>query len=139
MQEIRSLTEDDLLRIAQQCGFGGQSRVTNRNRLKQFASLVAAAEREWADSAIATTYVALREMVTHEYESKEHFIQRAREILAQSPDIRRLQFLEDERDACIRDILRAYNPALHGAFVEGQNPIENAINSIKQRWGICTD
>ena len=40
------MTRDDITRMAQQCGFGGQARVTNLKRLEQFAALVAAAERE---------------------------------------------------------------------------------------------
>ena len=40
------MTKDDIIRMAQEAGFGGQSRVTHRNKLLHFAVLVAAAERE---------------------------------------------------------------------------------------------
>lgn len=37
---------DDVIRMAEESGFGGQSRVTHRNKLLHCARLVAAAERE---------------------------------------------------------------------------------------------
>jgi hypothetical protein len=40
---------------------------------------------------------------------------------------------EVEREACIGDILAAYNPLIHGTWVEGASPIENSIKAICAR------
>ena len=41
--------------------------------------------------------------------------------------------VEAEREACIGDILAAYNPLIHGTWVEGASPIENSIKAIRAR------
>jgi hypothetical protein len=41
--------------------------------------------------------------------------------------------MDDEREACIGDILAAYNPLIHGTWVEGASPIENSIKAIRAR------
>jgi hypothetical protein len=43
---MRGESEMNIIRMAQQSGFGGQARITNLSRLNMFAALVAAAERE---------------------------------------------------------------------------------------------
>ena len=43
------------------------------------------------------------------------------------------QAVEAEREACIGDILAAYNPLIHGTWVEGASPIENSIKAIRAR------
>lgn len=41
--------------------------------------------------------------------------------------------VEAEREACIGDIFAAYNPLIHGTWVEGASPIENSIKAIRAR------
>lgn len=50
------MNREDIIRMAQHSGFGGQARITNLSRLNMFAALVAAAEREACADVCAGHY-----------------------------------------------------------------------------------
>ena len=93
------MNREDVIKLALKAGWGAHTADLYAVPLERFAVLAIAAQQKRAD-ALAETINALRDIVTFDYESKEQFIHRVRELLSACPDTRVLQAVLDEREAC---------------------------------------
>ena len=95
MKTVIEMAEEAGMWEGDHCEFVANSVKT----LERFAELVRAEEAKRAD-ALAATIMALRDIVTSDFESKSEFIARVCDVLGSCPDNRVLNAVAKEREAC---------------------------------------
>lgn len=115
---LNNQNRDEVIRMAREAGLEfqqitgvlGRVRTTtcgsqSIEKIEAFAKAANAAgqaeEKQRAD-ALAATLIALRDIVTSDAESKEAFVARVRAVLGACPDMRLLEVVKAEREACAK-------------------------------------